>query len=307
MARISGHVEGALPGQSIIVFTRTNVWYVQPFRKQPITTIRPDGTWSALIHLGFDYAVLLVSRGYQPPPTFPTLPQPGGDVLAVATAHGTGETRALVSSTIDFSGYQWSVRQRPSERGGFNQYAAENARIDADGALHLTVAKKGDTWTNAEVVLTRPLGYGTYACVVRDVTGLDPAAMLTFFTYDESGPADSYREMDVQIQRPDPQSPAGGQYVLQPYYVPANVARFAVPSGPATYSFRWESGRVVFVTAPGTRPQLHGTGGAEHEFTVGVPTPGQERFAINLSYVRKSPAPPQRDVEVVIERFQYFP
>jgi hypothetical protein len=306
MARMAGRVDGAHPGDAVILFTKTNVWYVQPFRKQPVTTIQPDGTWSALIHLGSDYAALLVRQGYQPPPTYQTLPQAGADVLAIATVHGAGDASAPATSTIAFGGYEWNVRQRPSERGGFNQYA-DNARTDADGALHLTLTRKGDTWTSAEVVMTRSLGYGTYAFVIRDLTGLDPAAMLTLFTYDESGPPDSYREMDIQIQRPDPQSPVAGQYVLQPYYVAANLARFAVPSGPSTYSFRWEAGRVVFVTAPGRRPQLHGSGAAEHEFTVGVPTPGQERIGINLSYFKKSPAPPQRDVEVVIERFQYFP
>ena len=46
---------------------------------------------------------------------------------------------------------------------------------------------------------------------------------------------------------------------------------------------------------------------ARHEFTSGIPTPGGERVRMNLYYFRYAPAPPQKDVEVVIERFQYVP
>jgi hypothetical protein len=38
-----------------------------------------------------------------------------------------------------------------------------------------------------------------------------------------------------------------------------------------------------------------------------VPTPGGERVRMNLYYFRYSPQPPQKDVEVVIERFRYLP
>src|SRR5262249_12288117 len=147
-----------------------------------------------------------------------------------------------------------------------------------DGALHLSLSKTADTWTSAEIVLTRTLGYGTYAFVVRDLAALDPAALLTFFTYDEAGPADNYREMDIEIQRPGPRARVDGQYILQPAYMAAHVRRFAVPPGPSTYTLRWEPGRVVFVAAPGRRPQLHVPGSAEHEVTAGVPTPGQEHI-----------------------------
>jgi hypothetical protein len=46
---------------------------------------------------------------------------------------------------------------------------------------------------------------------------------------------------------------------------------------------------------------------AEHDFTSGVPIPGTERVRMNLYFFRYSPVPPQSDVEVVIERFQYLP
>lgn len=305
---IAGRVDGAQPGQVVVLFAKSNVWYVQPFRNEAKTPIRRDGTWLSSIHMGTEYAALLVRDTYTPPPTSATLPQVGGDVLAIATAHGTGKQAMPAARTIDFSGYRWDVRQRISERGGgVNEYSADNVRVDENGALHLSLSKRNDTWTSAEVVLTRTLGYGTYAFVARDVSGLDSAALLTLFTYDETGPADDFREMDIEIQRPEPRRAVAGQYTLQPYYVAANLARFTVPAGPSTYTVRWEPGRAVFVAAPGRRPVLHARGNAEHEFTAGVPTSVQERVGINLCYFRKSPVPPQHDVEVVIERFQFFP
>jgi hypothetical protein len=38
-----------------------------------------------------------------------------------------------------------------------------------------------------------------------------------------------------------------------------------------------------------------------------VPSPGTERVRINLYYFRYAPRQPQKDVEVVVERFQYLP
>ena len=50
--------------------------------------------------------------------------------------------------------------------------------LDATGALHLRITKKGDRWSCAELELTRSLGYGTYIVTVRDTSKLEPAAVL---------------------------------------------------------------------------------------------------------------------------------
>jgi hypothetical protein len=307
VARIAGRVDAVQSGATIILFAKSGIWYVQPFRKQPTTTIRRDGTWSSSIHLGSEYAALLVRDGYQPPSTVQSLPEVGGNVLAVTRVRGAGDSHTPVSRTIDFSGYQWEIRQRPSERGGYNQYDSENVRVGGDGALHLSLSNRAGTWTSAEVNLTRTLGYGTYTFTVRDLAAFDQAALLTFFTYDESGPPDTFREMDIELQRSDPRARVAGRYVLQPFYIASNLARFTAPTGRSTYSFRWEPGRVVFANVPGGRQDLNAAGNAEREFTVGVPAAGQEHIGINLCYFRKASPPPRGPVEVLIERFQYFP
>src|SRR5262245_42999273 len=171
--------------------------------------------------------------------------------------------------------------------------------------LHLRLSKRETGWTSAEVILTRSLGYGTYAFTVRDTSPLDPSATFGMLTWDEQA-GQSHRELDIEIsQWGDPSIP-NAQYVVQPYYVPANVVRFSAPRGPLTHSFRWEPGRAAFRTTRG-RNAIGTDIVSEHEFTSGVPSPGSERVRMNLYYFRYSPHPPQKDVEVVVERFQYLP
>lgn len=308
MAPISGRVEGPVDGHRIVLYARSGLWYLQPFRLKPFTAIQPDATWTASIHLGSEYAALLVREGYQPPATLEALPPVGDAVVAIARVQGAGALRPSPQPpVVRFSGYDWQVRQIPSERGGSNHYDARNARVAEDGALHLSLEERDGTWTSAEVSLTRTLGYGTYAFVVRDLSALDPAAMLTFYTYDDAGSVETFREMDIQLQRTSSSRPVEGQAIVQPNYVAGNITRYVVPSGIVTHWFRWEPGRAVFGASPGLRPAWQSPEDRRREFTIGVPTTGSERIRINLCYFRKSPAPPAGKVDVVIERFHYFP
>jgi len=306
-APIAGRVTGARPGQQIVLFARSGGWWVQPYEVKPFTTIASDATWHSTIHLGTEYAALLVQPGYRPPSTTESLPQAGGDILAVATIKGTGELAKRIRRTIMFSGYEWEVRQTPSDRGGANDYDPANAWVDGQGCLHLKIAQHDGKWTSAEVSMMRPLGYGTYVFVVRDVAHVDPAAALGLFTWDDQGAEQNHRELDVEISRWGDPAIKNAQYVVQPYYMAANVARFVAPPGRLTHSFRWEPGHVTFATVPGAGAPAQGSMVARHEFTSGVPTPGNETVRMNLYYFRFSRIPLQREVEVVIEKFQYLP
>jgi hypothetical protein len=306
VAPIAGRALGVRPGQRIVIYTRSGIWWVQPLTAQPFTTIGPDSTWQNTIHLGSEYAALLVDDGYQPAHTRDALPPVGKGVIAVATVNGTGDLVNRRPKVLTFSGYEWDVRDIPSDRGGPNDYDPDNAWTDAAGLLHLMLAKRDGRWTSAEVILKRGLGYGTYSFTVRDVSDLDPTAALGLLTWDNEGVDQNHREMDVEISRwGDPNIP-NAQYVVQPFYVPANVARFTAPAGTLTHSFRWEPGRVVFTTVRGSRAG-QGERVASHAFSSNVPTPGGERVHMNLYYFRYAPAPPQKNVEVVIERFLYVP
>ena len=84
---IEGRVADARSSRQIVLYARSGQWFVQPYVDQPFTSI--DGSnWKNRIHLGTEYAALLVEPGYQPTAQLDTLPPPGGAVVAVALTPG---------------------------------------------------------------------------------------------------------------------------------------------------------------------------------------------------------------------------
>jgi hypothetical protein len=301
---IAGRVSGAQPGQSIVLYARSGIWWVQPTGDQPFTQIRTDSTWKNLTHPGSAYAALLVTSEYRPPLTLQRLPQPDRNVLAVGLAEGPMLTRPT-SKTLRFSGYEWEMRQVASDRGGTrNLYDASNAWTDDRGFLHLRIRKKENEWTTAEVILKRSLGYGSYRFVVRDISHLEPAAVFSIFTWDDTGPP---REMDIEISRWGEPSTKNAQYVVQPYYVPANAVRFMAPLGTLTHLMRWDPGRVYFRTVSGSEDRGAVRVVDEHSFTSGVPSPGTESIHINLYRFDNKANPLRDECEVIVEKFEYLP
>lgn len=309
MERIGGNAKGAGKGRRIVLFAKSGTWWVQPFSNKPYTTIRPDSTWESQTHMGTEYAALLVESGYSPPKTTDTLPPTGNGVVAVAIAKGKPSSASPPPKPkiITFSGYDWEVLQIPTDSAGVtHSNAASNASVDSGGALHLRIARRAGEWTCAEIVLQRSLGYGTYSFKIRDATPFDAGTVLGMFTWDDLEAGQNHREVDVEISQWGDPGIKDAQYVIQPYYVAANVFRFDSPLPAVTHSFRWESGRVSFKSTP-NHPSGRRNVVAEHEFTSGIPTPGGERVHINLYIYGKSRTPQARDVEVVIERFEFLP
>jgi hypothetical protein len=305
--RIEGHVTGARSGQQLVLYARSGLWWVQPLANQPFTKIQPDSKWSSRTHLGTEYAALLVEAGYRPAVTVNSLPTKGGAVVAVAVVKG-GPAEPEIVKTLHFSGYDWKVRTASSDRGGgITHYDPANAWTDEGGALHLRIANNSGKWTCAEVNLTRSLGYGLYRFVVRESSQLEPAAVLSMFTWDDSAQEQNHREFDVEITRwGDPLS-KNAQYAVQPYYVPANVARFTAPSGMLTHSFQWEPGKISFRTVRGSSSAGASRAVADHVFTSGIPSPGGELIHINLYIFLSGGNPVRNPAEVVVEKFEYLP
>jgi hypothetical protein len=296
---IEGRVRGARSGQRIVLFAFSGVWWVQPLVDRPFTQIQNDSTWRNQTHPGAAYAALLVDARYRPPVTVSALPKRGGSVLAVATV--TGAVAKSQPRMLQFSGYQWEIRQTPGAHGATSDLNdPANAWTDQSGFLHLRVDRRGERWVGAEVKLSRSLGYGSYRVVVRDVTALDPAAVFAVFTWDDSGPP---REMDIEVSRWGEPEEKNAQYVIQPYVVPANTIRFVAPSGMLTHSMSWEPGRVSFKTLRGSPARAVG----EHVFTSGVPSPGNERVHMNVYVYQNRRNPLRRGFEVVVEKFEFLP
>ncbi|HEY7056198.1 MAG TPA: hypothetical protein VH458_06730 [Vicinamibacterales bacterium] len=308
LAAVAGRVRGARSHQRVVLFARSDEgWWVQPFRSRPFTEIERDSTWKSSIHLGQEYAALLVDADYRPPATAESLPELGGGVVAVARVAGSGKFVAPAPKTITFSGYDWLVRQTQNDRHGMNDYDARNVWVDSEGHLHLLLSERDGRWTSAEVRLTHSLGYGTYSFDLRDTSQLDPSTAFSMYTFDPLGSDQNFRELTVDVSRWGEPGNMNGQFVVQPETVPANVFRFAIPAGPITHSFRWEPGRVSFKTVRRTDNPVVERVVAQRLFTARVPTAGAETPHLTLLYDHSAPRPPSKAVEVVVEKFAFLP
>lgn len=295
---IEGRVTGGSAGQKIVLYAKTGKWWVQPLVDQPVTDVRPNFKWTNATHLGTHYAALLVRDGYKPQRVLDTMPDADENILAVAVVAGAERPPSPV---VHFSGYQWRLRDAPSSRGGRNAYSSSNISVDEKGAMHLRIAKAENDWTCAEASLTRNFGYGTYEFVVRQLESLEPAAVFGIFTYDYASGALRNREMDIEISRWGEPANKNAQYALQPFDVATNVHRFDAPAGTLMFTLRWEQGRATFRTVRGS------TLISEHTFTAGVPSPGIESIRVALYIYRAAVIGLQHPMEVVIERFTYYP
>ena len=304
---IEGRTENAVPGQKVVLYAHSGVWWVQPTKLQAITKIQADGSWKNSTHLGTEYGALLVTPDYQPASKMAALPAVGNEVLAVAMAQGV-PAAPIVSKTLHFSGFDWSVRASASDRGGSpNSYDPGNAWTDEKGYLHLRMLMRNGGWSCAEVNLKRSLGFGTYRLVVQDSAHLDPSAVLGFFTWDELGSDENRSELDIELSRWGNPEGKNAQYVVQPFYVPENVSRFTVPAGELTHILRWEPGSASFKTIKGSVVNSEAKSIGEHTFTAGVPTPTAETVHIDLYEFHHARSATQQPAEVVIEKFEYLP
>jgi hypothetical protein len=304
---IEGRVTNAKPGQQIILYAYSGIWWIQPFASQQYTKLQPDSTWRNFTHLGTQYAAILVDPDYHAPTKIANLPAEGNGVIAVATAAGKPDAR-IVSKVIHFSGYDWAVRTAASDRGGrSNIYDPANAWTDKNGFLHLRMEEHDGVWSCAEVNLTRSLGYGSYIFVVQDASHLAPSDVLALYTVDDFRTDNVRSELDVELSRWGLAESKNAQYVVQPFYVPENVSRFMAPGGVLTHVLHWEAGRVSFKTVRGAMAGPGASIISEHVFTSNVPTPAKETAHIGLySYIRPKNSS-QQPVEVVIEKFEFLP
>jgi hypothetical protein len=235
------------------------------------------------------------------------LPAQGNGVVAIATSKGM-PAAPIVSKVIHFSGYDWSVRNAASDRGGQpNSYDPSNVWTDKNGYLHLRMEEHDGLWTCAEVSLMRSLGYGSYIFVVQDTGHFGPSAALGLYTNDDFRTNDIPGELDIELSRWGIADSKNAQYVVQPFYVPENVARFTAPAGVLTHMLRWESGRASFKTVRGSGIGPGAATISEHIFTSGVPIPAKETVHMGLYSYRPSKTSSQQPIEVVIDKFDFLP
>jgi hypothetical protein len=309
---VDGRVTGALPGQRIVLYAMTDGrWGLCRQSGQPFTNIEigSDGRWKASVHLGLQYAALLVDPTFNPPEQTESLPIVGNGVVALAVVNGKGPPPTLPSPKIlNFSGYEWTASAGPIfHAGSRNFFDPANIWTDERGALHLRISGSPGQWSAAEVKLTRRMGYGTYRFQVRDVSQLEPSAVLTLITWDGVGTESTRHELDVELGRWGSLENQNVHYVVQPYYVPANFVVFQVPPGVYTHSFRWEPGQVTFSSVTGSGDTGNGRVINRHVFTSGVPSPEGHSVRIGLYVFYRGKIPLKNENEVIVDKFEYLP
>ena len=305
---IEGRSSNTGPGQQIVLYAHSGVWWLQPFADHPFTKIQSDSTWKNATHLGTEYAALLVNPGYHPPPKLTVLPENDSGVVAVAIAQGRPGKPIPPPKTIHFSGYDWTARSASSDRGGVsNPYDPANVWTDQKGYLHLRMDQRDGRWYCAEVNLTRSLGFGTYRFVVQNTAHIGPSAVVSMFTYDEGSveEKETRRELDVELSRWGNPDAKNAQFVVQPFYVPENVVRFDAPAGRMIYILRWQPESATFRAARGSAPGAPAI--SQHIFTSGIPQPTGQTVHIDLYNFHHSGSSLQQPAEVVIEKFEYLP
>jgi hypothetical protein len=112
--------------------------------------------------------------------------------------------------------------------------------------------------------------------------------------------------LDVELGRWGYLDNTNVNYVVQPYYVPANFVAFRVPPGAYTHSFRWEPGQVTFSTIAGSGKAV-GRVINRHVFTSGVPSREGKTVRIGLYVFHRGKIRLKNENEVIIDKFEYLP
>src|SRR5262245_15228482 len=149
------------------------------------------------------------------------------------------------ANTIVWSGATWTIKTSQSAVGpGPNLFSKSNVSVDANGNLHLQIAKTASNqWTCAEIIAPASYGYGTYTFdLASRVDALDPNVVLGLFTWSDR-PQYANREIDIEFARWGVASdPANAQYVVQPYDRAGHLRRYTHPAiAKSRVRFMWQA------------------------------------------------------------------
>ncbi|MGK2849594.1 MAG: glycoside hydrolase family 16 protein [Candidatus Limnocylindrales bacterium] len=229
-------------------------------------------------------------------------------VVLLATASTTlAAGKPGYPDKVTWSGESWAIKTSRSPVGpGPNVFAKSNVSVDAQGRLHLRIAKDAaGAWTTAEIIGPRTYGYGTYTFTIESaVDDLDPNVVLGLFTWSDRARY-AHREIDIEFARwGDAADPTNAQFVVQPHDIATHLHRFTQPAGtPTTHRFSWRPGRIDWESrdAAGTIVAAFTYTGSD------VPPSGDERVRLNLWLFNGASPTDGQPVEVVIRSFTFTP
>jgi hypothetical protein len=215
---------------------------------------------------------------------------------------------------LQFSGFEWDVRQAGVGGPGPNHWEPANVGVDAAGRLHLKLRRKGGVWYGCEVTLRRRLGFGAYEFIVEGpVDRLDRNVVLGLFNYPTPDVGvDGTHEIDVEFSHwGNPAAPILNYTVwpADPALKPDGKAfRLTLPGGVGVHRFDWAETQVVFETRAG-----EANGAPVHRFVFAPADPKRrisqapEPVHMNLWCFQGRPPTDGREVEIIIRSFRHAP
>ena len=238
------------------------------------------------------------------------------------------------SEIIDFSGYEWYVRNTGKNREGppndcVNLFSSKNVWKDEEGLLHLLIEEREGQWYCAEVFTKEPLGYGKYIFyVVGEIDKLDKNVVFGMFNY-LGYEYDKSNEIDIEFAKWGIEDNENSQFAIQDsdkdcywsflgfklFWYKCNIHRFDTKLN-GTYSthiFEWKRESVFFQSLHGHQTEKDII---EQWLYEGDDIPQQpERVHINLYLFPKySPNEEIIDlkpsngekVEIIIKKFEFI-
>lgn len=288
----------------VVLWAKTDIWYVQPLEADPLTIISSDGSWENGTHSWDRMVALLVDTAvYEPGSTRLYHPSSDPGVLAWDEYPDPAPDR-----TIEFSGYTWVVKAFEDDPfdPGPNYWSDSESDVWVDSAgLHLTTVYRDGKWYSTEVFADEPLGYGEYTFqVTTRVDSLDDRVVFAGFVYDTVN-----QEFDIEFSR-TLASPNNAQYVVQPFDSAGNRVTFLMPAADlSTHRFEWRADRIEFTSWRGLDTDPHPDSIIQTWTYTGsdIPSPGTERMRFNLWLVGGSPPMSGQPDQIAIKAFSYLP
>jgi hypothetical protein len=225
---------------------------------------------------------------------------------ALAAALGLAAA-AVAARTLEFGGYTWQVH-RGSGGPGPNLFSdsTDNVFIDAQGRLHLKIRKVGNAWICSELYTLDPLGYGTYRFhLASDAERYDPRIVVGLFTYQ-----DDQHEIDIELTRQGDEHAPAGNFTVQPWFIPGNMAKFELGShATSTHLFDWRPDAIFFESVDGYG-QPPEPGAVIYDWNYAgdsIPRAGTEKLYINFYLFQGVPPANQSDAELIVTDVSFTP
>lgn len=184
-------------------------------------------------------------------------------LLTLGLASCTQDEPIARNTKLNFSGWEWTVKASESRVGpgyGYFSNRAKDVFVDANGYLHLRIAKNFQKWYSTEVISTDTFSYGTYTFTIQgDMSNLDPNIVFGLFTWSDYGFKEAANsEVDIEFAKfGNPDAINQLQYTVQPLNNGAYPERYNRPTyaisygSSSTHSFTWTPTSIVWKSYEG--------------------------------------------------------